>query len=232
MRVGERGRGSGRLDMEKKLRVGVLASGNGANLQAIIDRSRQGDLSAEVVCVIANRAEAFALERARQQGIVDIYLNHRDFSGREAFDAAAVTALKAHGVELVVLAGFMRIITKVLLDAFPQAVMNIHPALLPSFPGLDAQRQALRHGVKVTGCTVHFVDEGTDTGPIIIQAAVPILSDDTVETLSHRIHRQEHRIYPEAIRLFAQGRLAVVERRVIITGEQVAPTISLINPPT
>ncbi len=208
--------------MARKLKIGVLASGNGSNLQAILDRSQRGDLPVEVVCVLTNRSSAFALERARMHGITAIHLDHKEFSGREAYDAALVSNLKAHGVELVVLAGFMRIITKVLLDAFPAAVMNIHPALLPSFPGLDAQQQALDYGVKVTGCTVHFVDEGTDTGPIIIQAALPVLPDDTVETLSRRIHLQEHQIYPEAIRLFAEGRLKIVGRRVIVSGNNVS----------
>jgi phosphoribosylglycinamide formyltransferase-1 len=213
--------------MNKKLKIGVLASGNGTNLQAIIDRS---DLVAEVVCVITNKANAFALERARNHGIPAFQLNHKDFSGKEAYDAATVEVLKTHGVELVVLAGYMRIITRILLDAFPMAVMNIHPALLPSFPGLDAQKQALAHGAKLTGCTVHFVDEGTDTGPIIIQAAVPVFADDTVETLSRRIHVQEHRIYPQAIQLFATGRLTVSGRRVVSTGEHAAPEAALINP--
>ncbi len=217
--------------MVKKVKVGLLASGNGSNLQAIIDQSERGELPAEVVCVITNRSDAFALERARKHGITAIHLSHRDFSGREAYDAALVAALKGHGVELVVLAGFMRIITTVLLDAFPLAVLNIHPALLPSFPGLDAQQQALEYGVKVTGCTVHFVDEGTDTGPIIIQAVVPILPDDTVESLSLRIHHQEHKTYPEAIRLFAQGRLSVKGRRVMIAGGHASSDASLINPP-
>lgn len=216
--------------MGNKLNVGVLASGNGTNLQAIIDSSQRGELPAEVVCVITNRDGAFALERARRHGIPAIHLNHREYSSREAYDTAMVALLRAHGVELVVLAGFMRIITPVLLAAFPFAVMNIHPALLPSFPGLDAQKQALDHGVKVTGCTVHFVDEGTDTGPIIIQAVVPVLPDDTVDTLSRRIHLQEHRIYPEAIRIFAEGRLAVVGRRVAVSGEHASSDGALINP--
>jgi phosphoribosylglycinamide formyltransferase-1 len=216
--------------MNSKLKIGVLASGNGTNLQAIIDGRERGELSAEVVCVITNKANAFALERAKNHGIPAIHLNHKDFTGREAYDAATVEVLKTYGVELVVLAGYMRIITRVLLNAFPMAVMNIHPALLPSFPGLDAQKQALDHGAKLTGCTVHFVDEGTDTGPIIIQAAVPILADDTVETLSQRIHIQEHRIYPQAIQLFATGRLTVSGRRVISTGEHAAIDASLINP--
>jgi phosphoribosylglycinamide formyltransferase-1 len=217
--------------MGKRLKVGVLASGSGTNLQAIIDRSERGELIAEVVCVITNRADAFALERARNHGIPAIHLNHKDFAGRDAYDSEVVAELHAHGVELVVLAGFMRIITPVILNAFPQAVMNIHPALLPSVPGLDAQKQALEHGVKVTGCTVHFVDEGTDTGPIIIQAVVPILADDTVDTLSQRILRQEHRVYPQAIQLFAEGRLTVEGRRVTIIGEHIASDATLINPP-
>ena len=216
--------------MGKQLKVGVLASGNGSNLQAIINRCELGELEAKVGCVITNRADAYALERARKHGIPAIHLNHKDFSGREAYDAAVVAALQAHSVELVVLAGFMRIITRVLLNAFPMAVMNIHPALLPSFPGLDAQKQALEHGAKLTGCTIHFVDEGTDTGPIIIQAAVPILPEDTVETLSARIHIQEHRIYPQAIQLFAQGRLTVEGRRVVVTGSHCPEDFSLINP--
>jgi phosphoribosylglycinamide formyltransferase 1 len=201
----------------RKLKVGVLVSGSGTNLQAMIDQIEAGALAARVVCVISNKADAFALERARKHGIPALHLDHRLFSGREAYDAALVTALREHGAELVVLAGFMRIVTPVLLEAFPQAVMNIHPALLPSFPGLHAQRQALEHGAKVTGCTVHFVDSGTDTGPIIIQAPVPILEGDTPETLSQRISREEHRVYPAAVQLYAEGRLTVVGRRVIIS---------------
>jgi phosphoribosylglycinamide formyltransferase 1 len=202
---------------QRKLEVGVLVSGSGTNLQALIDRIEAGALAARLACVISNKADAFALDRARKHGIPALYLDHRQFSGREAYDAALVAALREHGVELVVLAGFMRIVTPVLLEAFPQAVMNIHPALLPAFPGLHAQRQALEHGAKVTGCTVHFVDSGTDTGPIILQAPVPILEGDTPETLSQRISREEHRVYPAAVQLFAEGRLTVVGRRVIIS---------------
>jgi phosphoribosylglycinamide formyltransferase-1 len=166
--------------------------------------------------LISNVASAFALERAARHGIPALHLDHRLFSGREDYDRALVDAFREHDVELVALAGFMRIISKVLLDAFPTAVMNIHPALLPSFPGFHAQRQALEHGVKVTGCTVHFVDAGTDTGPIICQAAVPVLEGDTEEALSARILVEEHRCYPLAVRLFAEGRLSVEGRRVII----------------
>lgn len=203
--------------MARKLKIGVLVSGSGSNLQAIIDAIEAGAINAEVACVISNKGEAYALERAKRHLIPALHLDHRLFSSREAYDTALVNALKEFGVELVVLAGFMRIVTSVLLDAFPNAVMNIHPALLPSFPGLNAAQQAFAYGVKVTGCTVHFVDTGCDTGPIIIQATVPVLADDTEETLTARIHKEEHRIYPEAIRLFAEGRLRVEGRKVIVS---------------
>ena len=199
------------------MKIGVLASGSGSNLQSIIDNSERGVLPIDIACVISNNAAAFALERARKHGIPALHIDHRIFTGREAYDTALVETLHEYGVELVVLAGFMRIITPVLLDAFPAAVMNIHPALLPAFPGLHAQRQAIDYGVKVSGCTVHFVDAGTDTGPIIIQAAVPVMEGDTEETLSARIVTEEHRIYPEAIRLFAEKRLKVKGRSVFIS---------------
>ena len=200
-----------------KTRLGILISGSGTNLQAIIDRSERGALQAEVVCVISNKADAFGLERARKRGIAAIHLDHRTFSGRSEYDGALVKTLREFNVDLVILAGFMRIVTPVLLDAFHNRVMNIHPALLPSFPGLDAQKQALEYGAKLTGCTVHFVDTGTDTGPIILQAAVPVLEDDTEQSLSERIHLEEHKLYPAAIQLFAEGRLKVEGRRVIIS---------------
>ena len=200
-----------------KTRLGVLISGSGTNLQAIIDRCAAGDLQAEVVCVISNRADAFGLQRAGTHGIPAIHLDYREFAGRPEYDAALVKTLTQHKVDLVILAGFMRIVTPVLLDAFPNRVMNIHPALLPAFPGLDAQKQALEYGAKVSGCTVHFVDAGTDTGPIILQATVPVLEDDTAESLAARIHFEEHKLYPAAIQLFAQGRLQVEGRRVRIS---------------
>jgi len=203
--------------MDNLLNIGVLVSGSGTNLQSIIDACSRGELPARVACVISNKADAYALERAKKAGIPALHLDHRTYSGREGYDEAVVAALREFGVELVVLAGFMRIVTQVLLEAFPMAVMNIHPALLPSFPGLHAARQALEYGAKVAGCTVHFVDSGTDTGPIILQAAVPILEGDTEETLSARIQKEEHRVYPEAVRLFAQGRLSV-EGRVVRVG--------------
>jgi phosphoribosylglycinamide formyltransferase 1 len=200
-----------------KIRVGVLISGDGTNLQAIIDRSTAGELDAEVVCVISNKADAFGLQRAKKHGIASLHLDHRSYSGRQEYDIALAEYLKSFKVDLVVLAGFMRIVTSVLLEAFPNRVMNIHPALLPSFPGLDAQKQALDYGAKISGCTVHFVDAGTDTGPIILQTAVPVLEDDTVESLSERIHIEEHRLYPAAIQLFAEGRLTVQGRKVRIS---------------
>jgi len=206
--------------VNRLLSLGVLASGNGSNLQSLIDRSIDGTLPAKVACVISNNATAFALERARRHGIPALHLDHRLFSSREAYDEALIDALREYGVELVALAGFMRIITPVLIDAFPNAIMNIHPALLPSFPGLHAQRQALRHGVKIAGCTVHFVDRGTDTGPIICQAAVPVMEGDTEDALSARILVEEHLCYPMAVRLFAEGRLTVSGRKVIIAPEK------------
>ena len=202
--------------MEKLLNIGVLVSGGGSNLQSIIDACASGRIKGRVASVISNKADAFGLERARQAGIPALHLDHRTYTGREAYDEALVATLREFDVELVALAGFMRIITPVLLDSFPNAVLNIHPALLPSFPGLHAQRQALEHGVKISGCTVHFVDCGCDTGPIIIQAAVPVLDDDSEETLCARILKEEHRIYPEAIALFAEGRLSVNGRTVRI----------------
>jgi phosphoribosylglycinamide formyltransferase 1 len=205
------------VTMEKLLNIGVLVSGSGTNLQSILDACAGKGLKARVACVISNKSDAYALERAKSAGIPALHLDHRAHAGREAYDQALVATLREFGVELVVMAGFMRIITPVLLEAFPMAVMNIHPALLPAFPGLHAQRQALEYGVKVAGCTVHFVDPGTDTGPVIIQSAVPVLEGDTEETLSARIQKEEHRVYPEAIRLFAEGRLNVTGRKVAVS---------------
>ncbi len=217
--------------MNNLLNIGVLASGNGSNLQAIIDRIENGELTAKIACVISNNAGAFALERARRYGIPALHLDHRLFPGRAGYDAALLEALREYEVELVALAGFMRIITPVLIDAYPHAIMNIHPALLPAFPGLHAQKQALDYGVKISGCTVHFVDPGTDTGPVIIQSAVPVLEGDTEETLSARIQVEEHRVYPKAIGLFAKGCLKVEGRTVIISPPPVLTTAALINPP-
>lgn len=203
--------------MAKRLSLGVLVSGGGTNLQAIIDNSLSGKIDAEVKVVISDKANAFALTRAKKAGIPTAVHLRKDYSSKAEFEAAIVKTLKAHHVELVCLAGFMRILSPVLLGSFPGRIINIHPALLPSFPGLHAQKQALDYGVKVSGCTVHFVDEGTDTGPIIIQTAVPVLHGDTEESLAARILAQEHRIYSEAIQLFAKGRLEIKGRSVVIS---------------
>ncbi|MFQ5828777.1 MAG: phosphoribosylglycinamide formyltransferase [Candidatus Methylomirabilia bacterium] len=200
----------------ERLRVGALASGRGSNLQAIIDAIERGQLAAQLIVVVSDRSDARALERARRHGIEAVFVDPKGYPDREAFDRALIEVLAAHGVELVCLAGFMRILTPLFVHAYRDRIMNIHPALLPAFPGLHSQRQALAHGVKIAGCTVHFADEGVDSGPIILQAAVAVLDDDTEETLSARILEQEHRIYPRAIQLFAEGRLTVQGRRVVI----------------
>jgi phosphoribosylglycinamide formyltransferase-1 len=202
--------------VSNKLRLAVLASGNGTNLQTIIDHCRQGLLEAEIVLVVSNNPDAGALQRARRTGLKTLCIDHRHYGNRVDYDRAVVEHLREVGVDLVVLAGFMRLLSDEFLQAFPHRIMNIHPALLPAFPGLKPQRQALQYGVRVAGCTVHFLDRGVDTGPIILQAAVPVLDDDTEETLSRRILAEEHRIYPLAIKLFAQGRLRVEGRRVRI----------------
>jgi phosphoribosylglycinamide formyltransferase-1 len=189
------------------LSLGVLVSGNGTNLQAILDAIAEGSLSAEVRCVLSNRMDAMALERASRAGIPALTIRHQTFATREAFDRALVAALREHGAEWVVLAGFMRVLTPELLRAFPGRVLNIHPSLLPAFPGRDAQRQALEHGVKVTGCTVHFVDEGVDSGPIIAQSAVPVLPGDDEATLSERIHGAEHALLVDVVRRIAAGEI-------------------------
>jgi phosphoribosylglycinamide formyltransferase-1 len=198
------------------LRVGVLASGRGSNLQAILDACERGAIPAEVAVVVSDRAEATALDRARARGVPALVLNPKDQTSRGAYDLALVELLGRHEVDLVCLAGFMRILGPGIIRPLRGRVMNIHPSLLPAFPGLAAQRQALEHGVRVSGATVHFVDDGVDTGPIIVQDAVPVLPDDTEETLAARILTVEHRLYPEAIRLFAEGRLRIEGRRVIV----------------
>lgn len=200
----------------KKVKLGVLVSGSGSNLQAIIDQIKLGRLQAEIKVVISNNPEAYALKRAAAHDLPTEVISQHDFGRREDFDRQMVAVLQAYDVELVILAGFMLVLTPFFLSSYPDRVMNIHPALLPAFPGLHVQRQALEFGVKFSGCTVHFVDEGMDTGPIIIQAVVPVLDDDTPETLAARILREEHRIYPQAIQLYAEGRLKVKGRRVLV----------------
>jgi len=196
--------------------IAVLVSGNGSNLQVIINKIESGELNARIACVISNNSDAFALTRAKSHNIPVVVLESNGFKGRREYDAALVSILQEHGVELVVLAGFMRILSNVMVEAFPNAIMNIHPALLPSFPGLHAQQQALDYGVKFSGCTVHLVDCGTDTGPIILQAVVPVQQDDTEESLSARIQAEEHRTFPEAIRLFVEGKILLDGRLVRI----------------
>jgi len=210
--------GSARASSKRSapLRIAVLASGRGSNLQAIIDAIEAGRLEASLAMVISDRPDAQALERDRRHGAKALFVDPKGYPDREAFDLALIALLDEHQVELVCLAGFMRILTPTFVAAYRDRIMNIHPALLPAFPGLHAQRQALERGVKVAGATVHFVDEGVDTGPIILQVAVSVEEDDTEETLSARILEQEHRIYPRAIQLFAEGRLEVRGRRVLI----------------
>lgn len=217
--------------MSGKLKIGVLASGGGTNLQAIIDRCLDGSLPVEIVLVLSNNPGAGALERAARAGFPTRCIDHREYGSREDFDRAVVAALQSAGVELVVLAGFMRLITDIFLEAYPGRIMNIHPALLPAFPGLHVQKKALEYGARFSGCTVHFVDSGVDTGPIILQAVVPVLQDDTEESLSRRILEQEHRIYPRAIELFAQGRLRIDGRRVVIDPPLPPEESALVNPP-
>jgi len=202
--------------MSKRLRLGVLASGRGSNLQAIIDAIEKGTLEAVLAVVLSNKSDAPALERARQHGAPAIFLDPKATPGREHYDQVLLEQLRKHDVELVALAGYMRIVTPVLIDAYSHRMMNIHPSLLPAFPGLAAQKQALDWGVKTAGCTVHFVTEGVDAGPIIRQTAVPVFEGDTEETLAARILVEEHRLYPEAIQFFAQGRLTVEGRKVLI----------------
>jgi phosphoribosylglycinamide formyltransferase-1 len=203
----------------ERLRVGVLVSGRGSNLQALLDASTRADYPAQVVVVLSDKERAPALDRARAAGVEALFVNPKDFADRESFDRALVEAMTARRVGLACNAGFMRILSPVYLKAFAGRAMNIHPSLLPAFPGLHPQRQALEHGARISGATVHFVDEGpVDSGPIILQASVPVHPDDTEESLAARILVEEHRLYPEAVRLFAEGRLAVVGRRVVVRG--------------
>ena len=195
--------------------LGVLISGRGSNLQALIDAVRDGELDARIAVVISNKASATGLEHARAAGIETQTINHRDFQSRDAFDRAVADALLERGVHLVCLAGFMRLIGGPMLDAFPNAIVNIHPSLLPAFPGVDAQAQAIAHGVKVSGVTVHLVTGELDGGPIIVQRAVPVRDDDTPETLAARILVEEHRAYPEALRTLLSGRWTVDGRRCL-----------------
>lgn len=196
-------------------RLGVLVSGRGTNLQSLIDAIADGRLKASIAVVISNRDDAFALERARRAGIDTLVLSHRGWPTREEFDAALVRELRARSVDIVCLAGFMRIVTPVMVRAFPNAILNVHPSLLPSFGGLHPQRQALQYGTKVSGVTVHLVTEDLDAGPIVVQRTVPLLDDDTEESLAARILAEEHRAYPEAVQQVINGGWRIVGRRFV-----------------
>jgi len=194
--------------------VGVFVSGSGSNLQALIDAKIP---SVEIVVVVSNNPDAYAIERAKKNKIPVEVIDHRNYSSREDFEREIQKRLDQYKVDLIALAGFMRILTPLFIRNYKNRIMNLHPALLPSFPGTNAVKQALMYGVKFTGCTVHFVDEGVDTGPIILQAVVPIYDTDTEESLLERIHKEEHRIYPEAVRLFGEGKLRIEGRRVLVS---------------
>jgi phosphoribosylglycinamide formyltransferase 1 len=194
--------------------IGVLISGRGTNLQALIDAERDGVLGGRIAVVVSNVEGAAGLARAREAGIPAFFRDHRGRT-REEFDADLLALLRDHGVELVCLAGYMRLLSAPFIRAFAGRILNVHPSLLPAFPGLDAQRQAVEHGVKVSGATVHFVDEGLDSGPIVLQEAVPVADDDTADDLAGRILEAEHRIYPHAVRLVLEGRCRLEGRRVI-----------------
>jgi len=214
------------------LALGVLASGRGSNLQAILDAVAAGRLDAEVRAVVSDVADAFALERARRAGVPALFVDPKGPGGKAGLEGRIVERLREHGVSAVALAGYMRVCGETLLSAFPGRIVNIHPSLLPSFPGLHVQRAALEHGARFSGCTVHFVDAGVDTGPIIAQAVVPVLDGDTEESLAARILRQEHRVFPLALQLLAEGRLRIDGRRVLVEGRAPAPEdAALLNPP-
>ena len=202
--------------MSQPLRVGVLASNRGTNLQALLDATHRPGFPARVVVVASDREDAPALGRAASAGVAAVFLNPKDAAEPDAYDAALDRVLRDHRVGLVCLAGFMRILGPAFVRAWRGRLLNVHPALLPAFPGLHAQRQALEYGVKIAGATIHFVDEGLDTGPIILQSSVPVEPDDTEASLAGRILAEEHRLYPEAVRLFAEGRIRIVGRRVIV----------------
>jgi phosphoribosylglycinamide formyltransferase-1 len=204
-----------KTENDARPRIGVLISGRGSNLQSIIDAIATGRLDATIAVVVSNRADAPGLQRARDAGIDTVHVSARGYPDRATYDRALSDLLLSRGVSLVCLAGFMRLVGRPLLDAFPNRILNIHPSLLPSFPGLDAQRQALIHGVRVTGATVHLVNAELDAGPIVMQAAVPVLDSDSVETLSARVLVEEHRLYPEAIARVLESGWSVVGRRLV-----------------
>ena len=217
--------------MRRQVPIGVLISGSGTNLQSIIDAIETKELDAKIQVVLSNRIDAYGLVRAKKHGIPVEVLDHKRFSNREAFDQAVVDILRAREVELVVLAGFMRLLSPVFVAAYSNRIMNIHPALLPAFPGLHVQKKAVEHGVRFSGCTVHFVNEECDEGPIIIQAVVPVFPEDTEESLASRILEQEHRIYPRAIQLYSEGRLRIEGRKVFVDDLAREENQVLVQPP-
>lgn len=216
--------------MARKIPLGILISGNGSNFQAIIDAIEKKRLDAEVRVVVSNREDAYGLVRAQKHGVPTEIVDHRKFPSREAFDQHLIERFKDRQVELVVLAGFMRLLSADFVHAYSNRIMNIHPALLPAFPGLHVQRKAVEAGVRFSGCTVHFVNEECDQGPIIIQAVVPVFPDDSEESLSARILKEEHRIYPKAIQLYSEGRLHVVGQRVLVDGLEKEEQV-MVHPP-
>lgn len=212
-------------------KLGVLASGSGSNLQSIIDNINSGYIAADIAVLITDNKNAYAIERAKQNNIPFEIIDFKSFEKRTDYDAHIVSILNNYNADLVILAGYMKIVTATLVNAYKNKIINIHPALLPSFPGLHVQKKAIDYGAKFSGCTVHFVDEGVDTGPIIAQAVVPIFDDDTEDTLAKRILKQEHKIFPLAIRLYTQGRLEIKGRRVVITPPITNEECVIINPP-
>ena len=206
--------------VNEKQVLGVLCSGRGTDLQSIIDAIARGEVHASIGVVLADKPDAYALERAKKAGIPAVCVNRKEYEDRESFEKALLAELSRAGVALVVLAGFMRVLTPYFVRAYAGRIMNIHPALLPSFPGAHAHRDVLAYGVKVSGCTIHFVDEGTDSGPIIAQAAVPVLDGDTEETLGARVLKEEHRLYPQVIEWYCEGRLQVEGRKVCVLPEK------------
>ncbi len=211
--------------------IAVFISGSGSNLQSIIDAVEAGRVSAKIAVVVSNEPDAYGLIRAQKHGIPTAIVNHRDHKTRADFEAAVLAVLERFPIDLICLAGFMRLLTPDFLRRFSRRVINIHPALLPSFPGTHGQADAFNYGVRFTGCTIHFVDEGVDTGPIIMQAVVPVLPGDDVESLKARILAQEHRIYPQVIQFFAEGRVTITDRKVVITGGSPVDEFAHTNPP-
>jgi phosphoribosylglycinamide formyltransferase-1 len=213
-----------------RARVGVLISGSGTNLQALIEAAAEPDFPAEIVLVISNRPGAGGLQRASSAGITNLVINHQDFDGRAPFDAALNKALQSAGCQIICLAGFMRILTPDFINGWAGQMLNIHPSLLPSFPGLHTHHRALDASARIAGCTTHLVTPELDSGPILAQAVVPVLADDTTDTLAARVLKQEHRIYPQTLRLLAEGRIRIVDGRAVIDDQVPPEGVILVNP--